>query len=299
MLRIVLLLLALTALPARAGLSVFACEPEWGALVRELGGERVTVYEATSGLMDPHRIEARPSLIARARNADLLLCTGADLEVGWLPLVIRQAANPRIQPGQPGYFEAARQVNLLEVPSRIDRAEGDVHPLGNPHIQLDPRNILRVAEALAVRMGELDAAGRGLYETRLTDFRQRWLKAITNWERQALPLRGVAVVVHHKVFTYLLHWLGMQEVAALEPKPGIEPSAAHLGRVLEGLRQQPARLILRATYQDERAADWLGSRAHIPAVALPATVGGSPQARDLTSLFDDILRRLLAAGSQG
>jgi zinc/manganese transport system substrate-binding protein len=299
MLRIVLLLLTLTALPARAGLSVFACEPEWGALVRELGGERVTVYEATSGLMDPHRIEARPSLIARARNADLLLCTGAELEVGWLPLLIRQAANPRIQPGQPGYFEAARQVNLLEVPSRIDRAEGDVHPLGNPHIQLDPRNILRVAEALAARMGELDATGRGLYETRLADFRQRWLKAITNWERQALPLKGVAVVVHHKVFTYLLHWLGMQEVAVLEPKPGIEPSAAHLGRVLEGLRQQPARLILRATYQDERAADWLGSRAHIPAVALPATVGGSPEARDLTSLFDDILRRLLAAGSQG
>jgi len=298
-LRILLLLLALTALPAQAGLNVFACEPEWGALVRELGGERVTVYEATTGLMDPHRIEARPSLIARARKADLLVCTGAELEVGWLPMVIRQAANVHIQPGQPGYFEAARYVSLLEVPSRIDRAEGDVHAAGNPHLHLDPRNILRVAEALAARMGELDAAGRSLYESRLADFRQRWLQAIAAWERQALPLKGMGVVVHHKTFTYLLGWLGMQEVATLEPKPGIEPSAAHLARVLDGLRQQPARLILRATYHDERASAWLASRAQIPAVALPATVGGSTEARDLVSLFDDIVRRLLSGASQG
>lgn len=278
--------------PARAALQVFACEPEWGALAQEIGGDRVSVYVATTGLQDPHRIQARPSLIARARTADLVVCTGAELEVGWLPMVLRQAGNPGIQPGRPGYFEAASVVSLLEVPTRLDRAEGDVHPLGDPHIQLDPRNIERVAVDLAQRMAELDGANRAVYEARLADFRQRWTSALARWQSLGSGLRGVPVVVHHKVFTYLLHWLGMKEVAVLEPKPGIEPSAAHLAAVLESLKGQPARLVLRASYQDDRASAWLSQRAQIPAVALPATVGGSPGAKDLFGLFDDILARL-------
>ncbi|MEJ5211534.1 MAG: zinc ABC transporter substrate-binding protein [Burkholderiales bacterium] len=287
--------LMLFAWPAHAALNVFACEPEWAALARELGGDRVSTYEATTALQDPHRIQARPSLIARARTADLVVCTGADLEVGWLPMVLRQAANPNVQPGRPGYFEAASFVPLLEVPERLDRAEGDVHPRGNPHIQLDPRNLSRVAEALAARMGELDGANRAHYQARLADFRSRWQAAIARWEQQGAPLRGMPVAVHHKVFTYLFHWLGLKEVAVLEPKPGIEPSAAHLAAVLEDLKRQPARMVLRASYQDERASQWLAERAGIPAVALPATVGGTPEARDLMGLFDDILNRLLAA----
>ncbi|MEO1767361.1 metal ABC transporter substrate-binding protein [Thiobacter aerophilum] len=287
--------LLLLALPAQAALEVFACEPEWAALAREIGGDQVHAYEATTALQDPHRIQARPSLIARARAADLVVCTGADLEVGWLPLVLRQAANPKVQPGRRGYFEAATAVRLLEVPLRVDRAEGDVHPAGNPHIQLDPRNLLRVAEALAARMGELDPANEARYRARLEDFRGRFQAAIARWEKQAAPLRNMPVVVHHKVFEYLFHWLGLKEVAVLEPKPGIEPSAAHLAAVLEALRREPARMVLRASYQDERASVWLAERAGIPAVALPATVGGTPQARDLYTLFDDILNRLLAA----
>ncbi len=279
-------------------LNVFACEPEWAALARELGGDRVTVYEATSGLQDPHHIEARPSLIARARAADLLVCTGAELEAGWLPLVVRQANNPDIQPGGPGYFEAASQVRLLEVPVRLDRAEGDVHPAGNPHLQLDPRNILAVAEGLAQRLAQRDPAHRAQYQARLADFRQRWQAAMTRWQAQAARLKGMPVVVHHKVFTYLFGWLGLREVAVLEPKPGIEPSAAHLAAVLETLRREPARMVLRASYQDGRAADWLAQRAQIPAVALPATVGGTPGAKDLFGLFDDILARLSAAAGQ-
>src|SRR5204863_4728290 len=135
--------------PAFAALNILACEPEWGALAKEIGGDRVTVYTATTALQDPHRIEARPSLIARARNADLMVCTGAQLEIGWAPLLQTQSGNPKIQSGQPGYFEAASAVSLIEKPSSVDRSLGDVHPAGNPHLHLDPRNIAAAAAALA------------------------------------------------------------------------------------------------------------------------------------------------------
>ncbi|MBL8459648.1 MAG: zinc ABC transporter substrate-binding protein, partial [Zoogloea sp.] len=158
-LRLAAVVLALLALPAVAALNVFATVPEWAALAREIGGDRVQVFAATNALQDPHRIEAKPSLIARARSSQLVVATGADLEIGWLPMVLRESGNAAIQPGQPGYFEAAGAVRLIEVPARLDRADGDVHPGGNPHIQTDPRNILKVADALASRMSRVDPAG--------------------------------------------------------------------------------------------------------------------------------------------
>src|ERR1700682_998776 len=160
--------------PAAAALNVFATVPEWGALVDELGGDKVKVYTATNALQDPHHVEARPSLIARARGADLVVATGAELEVGWLPLVLQQAGNAKVQPGKPGYFEAAAYVLLLGKPTRLDRAEGDVHPAGDPHIQTDPRNIARVAAPLAARMAELDAGNAAVYQARYKQFAERW-----------------------------------------------------------------------------------------------------------------------------
>ena len=289
------LLLALAMPAAQAAMKVLACEPEWGALVSELAGDKASVYVATTGLQDPHHIQARPSLVAAARGAELLVCTGAELEVGWLPLLIRQSGNNAIQPGKPGYFEAAAVVPKLEVPARLDRAEGDVHPAGNPHIQTDPRNIARVADALARRLAELDAANAATYQARAADFRSRWQAAIARWERAAAPLRGSAIVVQHKAFPYLEQWLGLQEVAALEPKPGIEPTSAHLSAVLAGLTARPAKMILRAAYNDGRGADWLAERTRLPVVVLPFTVGGDERARDLFTLFDDTLERLLKA----
>jgi len=278
---------------AHAALNVFACEPEWAALTQLLGGDTVSVYTATGPLQDPHRIEARPSLISKARGANLLVCTGADLEVAWLPVVLRESANNAIQPGSAGYFEAAPVVHMLEVPARLDRAEGDVHPTGNPHVQTDPRNFLPIAEALTKRMVQLDPQGTAGYEQRLASFAQQWRAAIAKWEQQAGPLRGVPVVVQHKGFPYLNAWLGLKEVAALEPKPGMEPSAAHLMQVLNTLQQHPAKMVLRAAYQDGRPSEWIAQRAHIPAVELPFTVGGSDAAKDLYGLFDDTIARLL------
>jgi zinc/manganese transport system substrate-binding protein len=288
-------LILLATLPAAAEVKVFACEPEWAALTQELGGDSVAVFTATTARQDPHHIEARPSLIARLRQADLLVCTGAELETGWLPVLLRQAGNARVQPGQPGYFEAASHVRMLEIPARLDRAEGDVHAAGNPHIQTDPRNIGVVATALARRLAEIDPAGANHYQARQRDFAQRWDAAIKRWGQQAVPLRGVHIVVQHKGFPYLENWLGLRQIAALEPKPGLEPTSGHLAELLEKLRREPAQIILRAAYHDGRASEWLAERAGIPVVVLPFTVGGTDQARDLFSLFDDTVQRLLGA----
>ncbi len=273
---------------------MFACEPEWAALTQQLAGEQATIYTATTALQDPHRIEARPSLIARARRADLVVCTGAELETAWLPVVLRESGNAKVQPGSAGYFESASVVHMLEVPTRLDRGEGDVHAQGNPHIQTDPRNFLPVAEALATRLIQLDPAHATGYRQRLAGFTQQWRAAIARWEKQAMPLKNVAVIVQHKGFPYLSGWLGLQEVATLEPKPGMEPGAAHLSQVLVALQQHPARMVLRAAYQDARPSEWIAERAHIAAVELPYTVGGSDAAKDLYGLFDDTIARLLA-----
>lgn len=288
-------LILLSMQSAQAALNVFACEPEWGALTQELGGDKVSVYVATQALQDVHHVQARPSLLAKMRSANLVVCTGAELEIGWLPVLLQQAGNPAIQPGKPAYFEATNYVQRLEIPQRLDRAEGDIHPLGNPHIQTDPHNIAKVGDALAQRLAEIDPANTALYQVRHKDFAQRWQDAIKRWEAQAAPLRGVAIVVQHKGFPYIENWLGLHEVAELEPKPGVEPTSTHLMEVLTQLQRQPAKMIIRAAYSDERASRWLAERAKIPVVVLPYTVGGSERAKDLFGLFDDSVQRLMDA----
>lgn len=286
---------ALAAHSSFAALNVLTCEPEWAALTTEIGGDKVKVASATTALQDPHRIEARPSLIAKTRNADLLVCSGLELEVGWLPILLQQSGNPKIAPGQPGNFEAGSFVPRLDVPTHLDRSEGDVHAAGNPHIQQDPHNIARVADALVKRLSEIDAANAAYYQARHRDFSARWNAAMQKWEQQAAPLKGVAIVEHHKNMEYLLHWIGLRQVGTLEPKPGVEPSAAHLSVLLTQLQSQPAKMVLRAAYQDGRASQWLSERGHIPAVVLPFTVGGDDKAKDLFGLFDDTVQRLLEA----
>lgn len=289
-----LLLMLLLNDTAHAALNVFACEPEWAALTQELAGDKASIYTATGPLQDPHQVQARPSLIAKARGAQLLVCTGAELEIGWMPVVLQESANSKIQPSSSGHFEAAHYVTMREVPTRLDRADGDVHAEGNPHIQTDARNFLPIADALSKRLIELDPANTAFYQQRYATFNQQWRAAIAKWEKQAAPLKGVSIVVHHKGFPYMNDWLGLKEVAELEPKPGMEPSVSYLGTVLNELQQHPARMVLRAAYQNERPSEWIADRAHIPAVMLPFTVGGTPQATNLFTFFDDSIQRLLA-----
>jgi len=284
-------------LNAAAALQVFACEPEWAALAEELGGDRVKVSVATHALQDPHYLEARPSLISRMRRADLLICTGAQLEIGWLPMLLTRANNPGVRPGNPGYFEAGDFVRHLEVPTSVDRSQGDVHPQGNPHIQTDPRNILLVASALSERLASLDPDHAGDYQSSLEQFLADWNAALVKWEADARPLKGKRVVTHHKSWVYLENWLGLELVGTLEPVPGIPPTASHLSRLLAQLGDDGsgADFIIRAPFQSAKASEWLSERTSIPELVLPFTVGGSEDAGDLFGLFSDTIKRLLEA----
>jgi zinc/manganese transport system substrate-binding protein len=288
--------LILMPLNAVAALQVFSCEPEWSALVTELAGDHAGVFTATTAQQDPHYIQARPSLIAKMRRADLVVCTGAELEVGWLPVLMARGGNPGVKPGTDGYFEAANFVPMLGVPQRLDRAEGDIHPRGNPHIQLDPHNIERIAPALSDRLAKLDPANAADYRKRLEDFNRHWQAAMQRWETQAASLRGMPIVVHHESWAYLNRWLGLNQIGTLEPKPGVPPSSSHLAELLETLKVTPAKAVIRAPYQDPRASEWLSKQ--VPGLAMiemPFTVGGNAQATDLFGLFDSSIALLKGA----
>ena len=284
------------AVPAQAALKVLATTPDWASLTTELGGDKVNVYTATSAFQDVHRVDAKPSLVARARSADLVVATGAELEIGWMPVLLQDSGNSKIQPGSPGYFEAAPLVHLLEVPSAVDRSMGDIHPLGNPHVSSNPHNIAIIAAALSARAWRRwIPPTRPFYQQRGADFQKRWTAATAKWEAQAAPLKGVGVVVIHRDQAYLCHWLGLKELAAIEPKPGVPPSAGYLAELVTKLGATPPKMILRNAYNDPKAADWLAERIHAPVVLLPYSVGGTPEAKDLFGLFDDTVNRLLAA----
>jgi zinc/manganese transport system substrate-binding protein len=293
---IFVIMLLFAPLVAKADLNVFACEPEWAAVAEEIGGNKVKTNSATNALQDPHYIQARPSLIAKIRRADLIVCSGAQLEIGWLPMLLRKGNNPGVMPGNQGFLEASRYVKRLDVVTNADRSQGDVHPQGNPHIQTNPHNIRLVAVAMAERMQQLDADNAKTYQQGLDNFSQRWTTAVTGWEKRALSLRGKKVIAHHKSWVYLENWLGLVEVATLEPVAGIPPTAGHLASLLDRFgHNNGADFIIRAPFQSEKPSNWLSERTGIPAVMLPLSVGGSDQSSDLFKWFDDILDRLLTA----
>jgi zinc/manganese transport system substrate-binding protein len=240
------LLFLMASVTASAELEIFACEPEWAALADEIGGDLVTSYSATTALQDPHYIQARPSLIAKVRKADLVICSG----------VIR-----------------------LDATANLDRARGDIHPQGNPHIQTDPHNISAVARALSERLVKIDSVNSEAYETNLEQFLIRWEQAVSRWEDRAEPLRGKRAITHHKSWVYLLRWLGIEEVEHLEAIPGLPPTATHLGKLTAEFGSGGADVIIRSPYQHAKPSEWL--------------VGGTEGATDLFALFDDIVGRLI------
>ena len=283
------------SLPAHAELSVFACEPEWGSLTQELGGDHVSVYTATSALQDPHHVQARPAFIARLRRADLAVCTGAELEVGWLPVLLRKAGNARIRNGSPRLFMAAEQVARLEIPRTVTRAEGDVHASGNPHVNTDPRRIAQIASALTRRLAEIDPDNAADYRRRGKDFAARWTAAMQRWETEGAVLKGKGWVVYHDQWVYLEDWLGIRRAGELEPKPGLPPSPGHLTELTDSLRRDPPAMIVHTAANDATPAQWLSGQLQVPVVELPFTVGGSDGSDDLFGLFDVTLKRLTGA----
>lgn len=294
---ILLIALATLAFSAHAELRIVTCETEWASLATELGGDLVSAESATTAFQDVHYIQARPSLIAKVRRADLVVCTGADLEIGWLPLLLRQAGNADVQTGTPGFFAASDYVDLLEKPASVDRSQGDIHPYGNPHIQTDPRNIAKVANALTDRLVQLDPDNAAAYRERYGSFSSRWQAALERWDAAIAPVKGMEIVVHHKAWVYLANWAGLVEVGALEPKPGLPPSASSLAQLLDVVKSHNVRLIIRAAYKDEQASAWLTDRTGVPHVVMPHTVGSVDGTDNLFDMFDVIVKILVEAAS--
>lgn len=276
---------------ANAALSVFACEPEWAALAKEIGGENLAIYSATTAAQDPHHIQARPSLIAKARRADLLICTGAELEVGWLPVLLRKAGNANIQPGRPGRFIAADYVPMLEKPERVDRSLGDVHAEGNPHIHTNPENILRIAGPLHERLKQLDPDNADSYVENYRVFMQQWNTLMARWTQEVVALNGQPIVSHHTYWSYLNAWLGLNRVATLEPIPGVPPTSSHLAKVKKQIEQTDIIMITLADYANDRPAQWLSQSTGIPVVSLPASVDFQ-QGQTLEQWFDVLIESL-------
>ena len=286
-------LLLIAAPDASATINVFACEPEWAALAKELGGDRLSVYSATTSMQDPHHIQARPSLIAKARRADLLVCSGAELEIGWLPLLLRKAGNAKIQANQPGNFVAADYVEKHGVPKKLDRSMGDVHAEGNPHIHTSPENILLVAAALHKRLSEIDADNEKYYLIRYQAFEKQWKQLMTQWKEQTSVLQGANIVTHHNYWTYLNRWIGLRVLATLEPIPGVSPSSSHLARIKKQLSQQEIKMIIHVSYVSDRPSQWLAEQTGAPVIALPATVDYQ-DGQKLSQWFDEVIQQLVS-----
>ncbi len=277
---------------AFAKTNIFTCAPEWGALAQEIGGEHVDVYTASNANQDIHHMRAKPSLLAAMRKADLVICSGASLEVGWLPILLNKSGGSQVQEGSIGSIMAADYVPLLDVMESADRSMGHVHPEGNPHVHLDPNNVLIVSKVISDRLSQIDTANAGSYSDRQELFNQKWTQAISLWGNEISSLKGQKVVVYHKSWTYLLNWLGMETIASLEPKPGIPPNASHLEKVLQDIQGQNVKGILVAPFENEKGAKWLSEKSNIPIIELPFTVGGNNQSNDLKAMFDDTIKRL-------
>jgi zinc/manganese transport system substrate-binding protein len=273
-----------------ANLKVVATYPWIGELVKEVGKDRVSLYVIAKGTDDPHFVVPKPSHIAKMRDADLLIMQGASLEVGFLPPLLQQSNNPKIQPGRQGLLDLSEFVKIIEKPVSVSRAMGDVHPEGNPHYQLDPHNIPILAEVIKDKLCQLDESNCAYYKGNLEDFLRRWDAKLKVWDKGFSKLRGVKVIEYHKLYDYLLSRYGMVLVGTLEPLPGIPPTAKHIESLIS--QAQGVKFILQDVYHEKRTAEYVAKKLNARMVILPHDVGAVPEANDLFSLFDEILRRL-------
>jgi ABC-type Zn uptake system ZnuABC Zn-binding protein ZnuA len=273
---------------AAAGkLNVVASTQDLASLAMEVGGDRVNVISIARGYQDPHFVEAKPSFLLNLRRADLLVVVGLELEIGWLPPLITQSGNPKIQPAAQGYFDASRYAEILEIPTaQVTRAMGDVHPQGNPHYWLDPQNGLRVATGLAQKLSEMSPGDSGFFQQRLQDFRKRLTEAEHRWDDQMKPYRGRKVITYHQSWPNFAKRFGLQVVEYVEPRPGIPPSPAHVVELIALMKRQNVKLILVEPYFDLKTPQSVARETGGQVVVLMPSVGGDPNTGDYIKLFE-------------
>jgi zinc/manganese transport system substrate-binding protein len=283
------------ARPAHAKLKVVATIETLADLTRQVGGDRVEVESMSHGYQDPHFVQAKPSLVLHLNRADALVYVGLELEVGWLPPLVLQSRNPRIQQGQPGNIDASGGVKVEDVPHIAAdqlRAMGDIHPLGNPHYWIPPDNALGIARLLAARLTALDPAGAPVYQQNLTSFSQHLRDKRAAWEKAAARLRGVRIVTYHKSWSYLAGWLGLVEVGYIEPKPGIPPTANHTAQLIQLMRQQQVKMVIHESFYPSSLANIVADKGGARVVALPSDVGASSAIKTYFDLVDAVIAEL-------
>ncbi|PKL77945.1 MAG: adhesin [Candidatus Melainabacteria bacterium HGW-Melainabacteria-1] len=264
--------------------------PYIASLVGEIGKQHVEVSSLANGDWDPHFIVAKPSLLAKLRNARLLVINGAQLEIGWLPPLLRQAANGGIQPGSAGFLELSNHVAMIQKPAQVSRAMGDVHPQGNPHFVLNPDNVPRMAEAISQKLCQLEVNHCAEFKQNQSSFVKRWQQRSTDWARRMAPLKGKSVLEYHRLHDYFLSRYGLKLLGTLEPLPGIPPTPQHLSGSIK--LAAGARFNLRGVYNPQDPSNYVSRQSKVPLVTLPHDVGAVPEAKDLFGLFESILSRL-------
>jgi zinc/manganese transport system substrate-binding protein len=265
--------------------------PYIGDLTQKIGGDKVEVFVLGKGTEDPHFIVPKPSFIAKLRGADLVIINGAGLEIGFIPILIQQANNPRVQTSR-GFLDLSQHVNLIEVPTNVSRSEGDIHPEGNPHFALDPHNIPILARTIKDKLCGLDANHCPYYESKLSEFLKVWDSKKREWDHKLSVDKGKRVIEYHKLFEYLLAAYGLSVAGTIEPKPGIPPTARHMEELIEVAKSQKVDFILQDVYHEKRSGPFLAEKTGAKYILLPHDIGAVPEAKDLFSLFDEIGRRL-------
>lgn len=285
-----ILLFCLIPVFAEARLNILTTYPYLAEVTNQIVKGQDEVSSLSKGSTDPHFIVPKPSLIAKARQADLIIANGADLEVGWLPQIIKQANNPKLS--NKGFLDVSEHIQLIDVPKELSRHHGDVHPYGNPHFHLDPHNIPIIAEAITKRLCEIQQTNCNHYKENLKEFHHRWNDALKRWDKIGASLKGKKIVQSHTLYNYLIRRYGLQLVGNIEPLPGIPPSSKHLESLINSIKEQKAVLIIQDVYHSDKAARMVSEKTSVPVVLIPHDVGSTKEAKDLYSLFDTIFERL-------
>lgn len=290
-------LLASTVPAAAQGkLNVIATTEDLAAIGREIGGDRITIDSIARGYQDPHFVEAKPSFILKLQRADVLIVVGKELEIGWLPPLVQQSRNAKIQPGADGYLDASLTVQILEIPTgQITRAMGDVHPLGNPHYWLDPENGKKIGKAIAGKFSQFRPNDRSYFEERLADFTNRLDAAGKRWLQQMAPYQGTKVVTYHRSYPNFAERFGLEIVGYVEPRPGIPPTPQHTLDLINEMKRQNIKLVLVEPYFDLKTPNSIGQKTGAQVLVLPPSVGGVKEATDYFKLFDYDINLLVDA----
>ncbi len=287
MLTLLLAVGLLTPSAAAKKLNVVTSTTDLAALAQEVGGDKINVEALAKGYQDPHFVEAKPSFLLKLRNADLLISVGLQLEIGWLPPLITQSGNPRIQPGNPGYLEAAQFAEVLDIPTGpISRAMGDVHPLGNPHLWLDPNNGRRITKGIAGKLSEMDPGDQAYFQQRLADFEKRLADADKRWLAAMAPYRGRKIVTYHNSWPNFAKHFGLEVVGYVEPRPGIPPTPVHTLQLIEMMKRENVKILIMEPYFDSKTPNSVGAATGAKVLVVTPSVGGEKGTEDYFKLFD-------------